>query len=170
MGPSPTNGLARHPGDEHYQQNLHSDLATSHNPPLPQSEERGGPQRHFPPNLRREQFLLTHLLLSGHPLRAHPGHYRSGHAGGNFASPNSSTFRRTRERPSSGNEDPSPPLNGTGLLIKIRSGQDTGPEVPRPRVHTRSVTFDTKLREASGGLPGRGDPDLFVDGDVAASH
>ena len=34
---------ARHPGCKRYHQNLHSDLAAAHHPPLPQSEEYDGP-------------------------------------------------------------------------------------------------------------------------------
>ena len=39
VGPPPTNSPARHPGGECYHQNLHSDLAAPHYPPLPQQEE-----------------------------------------------------------------------------------------------------------------------------------
>ena len=59
---------------------------------------------------------------------------------------------------------------GQDRFIKRRSAKATGTECPCPRVHTRAASFDTKLHEVSGGLPEREEPDMFVDGDVAASH
>ena len=66
--------------------------------------------------------------------------------------------------------DQSPPVNGTGPIIRGGSRQDTGPEGPRPRIHTRTATLDEELCEVSGGLSGRGEPDLLVDEDVDESH
>ena len=98
MGPSPTDGPSRHPGSERYQWNLHSDLAASHNPPLSQRKERDGlPSRLFP-DLLREQYLPTQLLLSGPPPRAHPGHPVPGRAYRTIASSDPSISCRTRER------------------------------------------------------------------------
>ena len=54
VGPSTTNIPAHHPDSERYHQNLHSDLAASHNPPLPQHEECDSPTGQFLPNLQRE--------------------------------------------------------------------------------------------------------------------
>ena len=59
---------------------------------------------------------------------------------------------------------------GQDRFIKVRSGRATGPEVPRPCVHTKATTFDTKLREVSGRILGRGESDTLVVWDVAASH
>ena len=87
-----------------------------------------------------------------------------------ITAPNPSIIRRTRERPAAGDEDTSPPVNGIGYPVKGRSGRASVPEVPRPHINTRVASLDAKLREASGGLPGIEDPNLFVDGDVAASH
>ena len=112
-------------------------------------------------NLSREQYLLTHLILSVPPTREHPGHPRPGRADRTFASPNPSIFRRTRELPVVGNENQSPTVHGTGLLIKRRSGRATGPEGPHPRVNKIAASFDAKLCEDSGVLPGKGDTNLF---------
>ena len=166
MGPSPTDGPAHHPDGKRYQQNLRSDLAVSHNPSLPQREERNGPPNRLFPDLRRGKSLIIHLLLLGPPPRAHPGNPRPGLADGNIASPDPSIFRGTRERPAAGNEDQSPPVNGTRLLIKRRSGQATVTEGPRPRVHIRAATLNTEFLEVNGVQPGRGEPYLFVDGDM----
>ena len=78
-------------------------------------------------NLCRGKYLLTHLLLSGPPPRAHTGHPRPGRTDGIFASHNPSIFHRTRELPSAGNEKPSPPVHEKGSPIKKRSGRATGP-------------------------------------------
>ena len=57
-----------------------------------------------------------------------------------------------------------------GPLIKRGSGQATGPEVPRPRVQTRTETLDEEIYEVGGGLPCIGEPDYFINGDVAVSY
>ena len=155
MGPSPTNGSARHPGGERCHQKLHSDLATSHNPPLPQRKECDSPPGRFPPSLRREEYLFPHLLLSGPPQRAHTGHPRPGRTDRTFTYPNPSIFHRTRKCLAAGNENPSPPVHGTGSPIKGSGGRAAGPEGPCPHVNTRSASFDAKLCKSSGGLPGR---------------
>ena len=76
----------------------------------------------------------------------------------------------TCERPAAGNVDSSTPVNGTGPLIKGGSGQATGPEGSRARIHTRAATLNAELREASGGLTRSVEPGLLVNGDVAVSH
>ena len=108
--------------------------------------------------------------MLGLPPMANPGHPGPGRADVTIASPYPFIFCRTRKRPAAENEDPSTPVNGTGSLIKRGSGQATGPEVPCPRVHTRTETLNEELHEVSGGLLGRVDPNLFVGGDVAASY
>ena len=156
MGPSPTNSPARHPGGKRYHQNLHSDLTASHNPPLPQREECDGPPGPFSPNLRGGQYLFAHLLLPVPPPRTHTGHPRPRRSDGTFASPNPPIFRSTRKHPAAGNENPIPPVHGTILPIKRRGGRATGTDGPSPHVNTRAASLDTKLREYSGGIPGRG--------------
>ena len=101
---------------------------------------------------------------------AHPSHPKPIRANRTIASTDPSIFRRTRERPASGNADPSPPVNGTGPLIKGVSGRAIGPEGTCPRIHTRTATLDKELCEFSRVLPGRGETDFLVNGDVAASH
>ena len=132
MGPSPTDRPARHPGSECYQRNLHSELTASHNPPLLRREERDNPPSRLFPDLLTEQSLLAHLLLSGPPIRAHPGHPTPGRADGTISSPDPSIFSKTGEQPAAVNEDTSPTFNGTGPLIKRGSGRATGPKGPRP--------------------------------------
>ena len=104
------------------------------------------------------------------PPRAHPGHSISGCTNRTIAAFNFSIFCRTRERPSSGNEDTINPVDGTGSPVKRGSGWAAGPEGPRPRFYPRSQALDEKLCQASGILPGGGDPNFTIDGDVAASY
>ena len=56
---------------------LNTNLAASHHPPLPQREEYDGSPGLLFLNLRRERYLIAHLLLPGPPPRAHTGHSRS---------------------------------------------------------------------------------------------
>ena len=147
-----------------------SDLATSHNPPLPQHKERDGPTNRLFPDLRKEKYLPTYLLLSGPPRRVHPGHTGSRRAKTTIASSDPSIFGRTRERPAVGISDPSPPNNGTRPLIKGGRGRAPLPEGPCPCIHTISATLNAEIYEGSRGLPRSREPDLFSDGDVVMSH
>ena len=70
---------------------------------------------------------------------AHPCHPRPGCTDRTIASPEPSIFCRTRECPSAGNEDPSPPTNGTGLLIKEEPG-----ELLDQRFHVLSSTQELR--------------------------
>ena len=163
----PTDGPTRHPGGERCQRNLHSELDASHNSPLPQREEHDVPSSRLLPDLYRETSLPNHLLLSGPSPRAHPGHPGPGRANRNIASSDPSIFIRTRECPAAGTEDPSPPINGIGTVIKGGSGRATGTDGPRARIHTRAAALNAELCEVSGGLPRSVDPNFLVDGNVA---
>ena len=139
MGLPPTNSPARRPGRERYHRNPHSNLAAPHNPSLPKQEEFNDPPGTFFSNLRREQHLFTHLLLPGPPPRAHHGHPRPRRVNRTFASPNTSIFRRTRERPATVNANPVPPVHATGLPIKKEAG-----EILDQRVHVLTSTQELR--------------------------
>ena len=158
MVPPPTHFTESHTRGKRHHQDLHTNLAASHHPPLPQRKEcDGSPGRLFA-NLRREHYLLAHLLLPGPPPRAHPGHSRSGHTDGNFSPPHPSIFRRTSERPAAGDEDPSPPVHGAGSHVKGGSNGATGTEGSRAHVDSRAASFDVKIFRIAGDYLGEGSP------------
>ena len=102
--------------------------------------------------------------MLGLPPMAHPGHPGPGRADVTIASPYPFIFCRTRKRPAAENEDPSTPVNETGPVIK------RGIKRAHPRVNTRTETLNKELFKVSGGVPGRGDHNLLIDGNVNASH
>ena len=64
--------------DEHLQRDIHTNLATTHHPPILQREEFDSYTREFLPNLRRAQNPLTIIILSDPPPGAHPCNPRPG--------------------------------------------------------------------------------------------
>ena len=135
MVPSPPNIPASHPVGELHQRNLYSNLAATHPSPLIERKERDIPPRILTPELFREQYLLTNLLLQSPPSSKNTGNTRPGRANRIIATPNPSIFRRNRECPAAGKDDTSPLVDGTGSPIKGGSGRDDGPEVPHPHIN-----------------------------------
>ena len=171
MGPSSPNGPASHPGNKGHQRNLDSDLATIHPSPFPECTKCNTPTSRLRPNLCRSQYLLTPLLYPSPPSRTHPGNTRSWLNNNIIAALHPSLIRRSCKNLAAGDKDTFPPVDITGLPVKVRSGRSARPEVPRPHTNTISPALNKEFFKLAGNwLNGGIKSTLPLDGDVAATH
>ena len=68
----PISGPTVHPGRERLRQDIHTNLAATHHPPISQHEEQDYSTSGLCPDLRKAKNILTHIILSGTPPGAHP--------------------------------------------------------------------------------------------------
>ena len=141
MGPSSPTGPVSHPGRMRHQRNLNSNLVIIHPSTFHECTQQVSPPRIFRPNLCRYKYLLANFILPSPPSRTHPGDTISWLTNRIIAAPNPSIFRRTREHQAAGDDDTSPPVDGTGLPVKGKGGWAAGPEGPHPRINTRDLAL-----------------------------
>ena len=155
MGPYSSNGPVSHPGGELHQRNLDSDIAGIHHSPFPERTERYSTTSRLRLNLRGEQSLLTPLLFPRNPSSTHNSHTRSWHTNRIISAPNPYLIRRSRECPVEGDDDTSPPGDGTGSPIKGKSGRDAVPEGTHPYNNTRDTEIDKEFFNLTGKYLGK---------------
>ena len=164
MGPPPTDGSSCHPGAKRHQRNLHSKLTSYHPPPLPKREEHDGIQADCALTYTGNNLYLPTPLCQYLPR----GHILA------ITEPNAPTgltsllTLTSSARPENAQHQAMRIQfllsMGQDHFVKRGTGQATGPEGPRPRVHPRAARLDKGLREVNGILTGRGYPGCLLMG------